>query len=252
MRTFPCAARCADQIGIFAGHCSCRNVGRTASAGVWQPIVSAAHRPDQRSYSSQRGSLFRSSSAVKHRFVVSFPGEAASCLQFVECNVEQNDLSRDILATHAVQIGKAVGHDDFGCDSLRRRRMISAQSCEHNLLRGSAEPVPRYSTSSAVSAPRIQCRACTGSRRTSRPSLRSSAATYSIAACACGDPTGRGPMFSVMWATWRLGVVVGQCRVANRGEFLELAPAAERLRPRVLPAVVTGGERRIWCLGEQC
>ena len=75
---------------------------------------------------------------------------------------------------------------------------------------------PGYATSSARSSPRLQRGTLTFSRCTSKPRLRSSLATYSTAAAACSDPTGRGPMLSVRCASCSYPYLSSSAAECNR------------------------------------
>ena len=76
-----------------------------------------------------------------------------------------------------------------------------------------------YSTSAPVSSPRTQCGTMTFSSFTSSPSLRSSAAVYSTAFCACGEPLKRAPMLFERCAKLAVSVFAFQGGFLNRFDF---------------------------------
>ena len=131
-----------DEVGIFTGHRTRGNVSRPAASSVWQAIRSSSYGPDQGSHSSHLRRLSRASGAIRNRLIVGFPNKAARSLLLIEHHIEQNDFPGDILSTQPVEIRKAVSHDNFGIDPLRRGRMISAQSSDNNLL-GTARRLSR-------------------------------------------------------------------------------------------------------------
>src|SRR5215470_1550137 len=100
-----------------------------------QAVVGVSNRADQSRSCAQVRRDLRPGSAISNCLTISHECQAGCRLLLVEDLVEEDDLSRDLVAAERLQLVKAAYYDDVGDDSVRRCRRASAKRGEHDFLR---------------------------------------------------------------------------------------------------------------------
>src|SRR5882724_1503686 len=103
-----------DEVGIFRGDGSSGNAGRSAEAGVRQPIVRAAHGANERSCGTESFGGFSSFCAIGDGAAVSVEGETLGGKALVELFVEEHDAASDLVAAEGGEFVEIVYNHQFG------------------------------------------------------------------------------------------------------------------------------------------
>ena len=123
----PFSGEMRDQVSIFGRNRAGGNACGKAEACVRKPVVSVAHRTDQRGRRSQVGRGLRSGCAVANRLSVGNERQSSRRFLFIEDLVEENDLARDLVSTQLLEFLEVVDDHDIGGEAIGSGRRASTE-----------------------------------------------------------------------------------------------------------------------------